>query len=168
MIRWIILSAETAGLCLVFFLLCFLGTGGDIKNMKSFSSYPDEVQEIVKKSDLASGIKVGSPWVSFFSNIAVFTVVLFALCMVIRQSDFWGNFVNVAMVGQILNAFDFLVIDLLWWRNSKRVRFSGTEDRAELYKNPKKHFISFLKGIVVFFIVAVIDGLLLWALSVVW
>ena len=65
------------------------------------------------------------------------------------------------MFGQILNLFDFLVIDILWWRNSSRVRFTGTENKPELYSNPKKHFLSFIKGCVMFLIVAIIDGLLL-------
>ncbi len=34
---------------------------------------------------------------------------------------------NTLLLGQALNLFDFLVIDLLWWRHTKRVRFSGTE-----------------------------------------
>ena len=53
------------------------------------------------------------------------------------------------------------VIDILWWRNSSRVRFTGTENKPELYSIPKKHFLSFIKGCVMFLIVAIIDGLLL-------
>lgn len=116
----------------------------------------------MKRSDLASEIKVRSFWGSFFFNLGIYTVVIFVLCMFIRQRDFLGNFINAAVMGQILNLFDFLVIDILWWRNSKRVRFSGTENRTDLYRNPKKHLISFLKGIALFFIVAVIDGAFLW------
>lgn len=58
-------------------------------------------------------------------------------------------------------AFDFLVIDMLWWRNSKRIRFTGTENIRNIYKSPRKHLISFVKGILIFLIIAVIDGFLL-------
>ena len=71
------------------------------------------------------------------------------------------KFDTILILGQSLNAFDFLVIDMLWWRNSKRIRFEGTKNRAELYSNPKKHFISFLKGIALFLVIALIDGLIL-------
>ena len=64
-------------------------------------------------------------------------------------------------MGQGLNLFDYLVIDLLWWRNTKRIRFCGTENRPELYRNPRKHTVSFMKGIVMFLIVALADGMLL-------
>ena len=53
------------------------------------------------------------------------------------------------------------MIDLLWWRHAKRVRFSGTENRPELYADPSKHISSFLRGIVMFLLVAILDGWLL-------
>lgn len=43
-----IVIIETIILCIVFFLLCYLGTGTDEKNLKSYSSYPDEVQSRIK------------------------------------------------------------------------------------------------------------------------
>ena len=64
------------------------------------------------------------------------------------------------ILGIVLNIFDLLVIDLLWWRNSKRVRFKSI-DNAELYKDPKKHIESFLKALVMFTLVALIDGFIL-------
>ena len=43
-----ILAIETIILCIIFFLLCF-GTGTDDKNLKSYSSYPDKVQNQIKE-----------------------------------------------------------------------------------------------------------------------
>lgn len=43
-----IVIIETFILCIVFFMLCYLGTGTDKKNLKSYSSYPDEVQSRIK------------------------------------------------------------------------------------------------------------------------
>ena len=44
-----ILAIETIILCIIFFLLCFGGTGTDDKNLKSYSSYPDKVQNQIKE-----------------------------------------------------------------------------------------------------------------------
>ena len=44
-----ILAIETTALCIVFFLSCFLGTGTDEKNLKNYSSYPDEVQNLINE-----------------------------------------------------------------------------------------------------------------------
>lgn len=111
-----------------------------------------------KNPVLQSKIKTASPFVSFVSNIVVFGTVLFIFGVFVKEDGFKANFVNLLILGQCLNTFDFFVIDMLWWRNSKRVRFTDTKNRKELYSNPKKHFASFLKGIAVFLIIAVIDG----------
>lgn len=156
------LIVEIVILCVLFFLICYCSTGTDDKNIKSFSSYPDEIQKIVQKNGfLQHKIKTATPFLSFVSNIFVFTFILFIFGLFIRHHRISVNFVNLLILGQILNLFDFLVIDMLWWRNSKRIRFSGTETMQALYKNPKKHFISYVKGIFVFLIVAFIDGILL-------
>lgn len=153
---------ELTILCAVFFAICYLNTGSDKKNIKSYASYPDEVQEIVKKNlALQAKIKTASPFVSFVSNVVVFGIVLFIFALFVKEDGFKVNFTNLMILGQCLNVFDFFVIDMLWWRNSKRVRFTGTKNRKELYSNPKKHFASFLKGIAAFLIIALIDGAIL-------
>lgn len=158
------LIAELVILCVLFLGICCLNTGSDDKNIKSYASYPDEVQEMVRKNPaLQSKIKTVSPFVSFILNIVVFGIVLFIFGLFVKEDGFKANFVNLLTLGQCLNAFDFLVIDMLWWRNSKRVRFADTKDRKELYSNPKKHFVSFLKGIAAFLMIAVIDGAILTA-----
>lgn len=158
------LIAELVILCVLFWGICYLNTGSDDKNIKSYASYPDEVQEVIKKNpELESKIKPVSPVISFVSNILVFGIVLFIFGLFVKADGFMANFINLSILGQCLNAFDFLVIDMLWWRNSERIRFTGTKDRKELYSNPKKHFVSFLKAIAVFLIIAIIDGIILTA-----
>jgi hypothetical protein len=147
---------------MLFFFLCYYNTGGDKKNIKSFSSYPDEVQQIVRENDLLKdSIKTTRPLLSFLSNAIVFTVVLFLFGLFIRQDSFVLNLTRLLILGQSLNLFDFLVIDLLWWRKSKRVRFTGTEEMDSVYLSPKKHFVSFLKGIGVFVIAPLLPSLVL-------
>ena len=156
------LAAELAVLCAVFFLMCFLGTGSDEKNIRSYSTYPDEVQELVRKDPaLASKIKITSPLVILLSNVALFAVILFFCGLPIRQKSFPANFITMTILGQGLNLFDLLVIDNLWWRNSPRVRFSVAKDSPELYRPMKKHVEAFLRGVLAFLAVAVVDGLLL-------
>ncbi len=153
---------KTICLCLAFWGICYLGTGTDEKNLKGLSAYPDGIQSRVK-CDLILGaqIKTISPVARFFFNLLLYTILLLFMCFYERQEGFLPNFWNVLIMGETLNLFDFLVIDLLWWRHTKRVRFTGTKDRPELYSDPKNHLISFLKGILMFLIAAVFDGVLL-------
>ena len=141
---------------------CWLGTGSDEKNIRNFSTYPDEVQKIVKaRPELSGNIRQRGPAAIFAGNLLLFTALLFAMGLLTRQEYFAGNFLNTLLLGQALNLFDFLVIDLLWWRHTKRVRFSGTEESPELYADPRKHFYAFLRGVLLFLAVALINGYLL-------
>ena len=64
-----ILAIETIILCIIFFLLCFGGTGTDDKNLKSYSSYPDEVQNRIKSiAEYQGKFKESNKVVTFISN----------------------------------------------------------------------------------------------------
>lgn len=149
-------------LCLAFWGICYLGTGTDAKNLKGLSAYPDVIQRQVK-CDLVLGpqVKTMSPVVTFFLNLLLYAILLLMMCFFEREKNFFANFWKVLTMGEILNLFDFLVIDMLWWRHTKRIRFTGTENQPELYSDPKNHLISFAKGILLFFVVALVDGLIL-------
>lgn len=147
--------------CILYWLMCYLGTGGDEKNIKSFRSYPDEVKEIVKKDEMLSG-KIPGPvnmTKVFLSNVILFAVVFLVIGVILRFTVGFRNFVEALIYfvafGQIINLFDLLVIDLMWWRNSPRIRFSCAKEKS-LYKNPKPHVASFVRGIVMFLIPSVI------------
>jgi len=157
----ILVAIETAILCLVFALLCYLGTGTDEKNLKSYSSYPDAVQERIKDiAEYQGRFKEGNKIAAFISNLLVFLVLLFALGLPIREKSFWHNFARLSIMGQGLNLFDLFVIDLLWWRNSARIRFTKIPEK-ELYQNPRKHIEAFGRALIMYLLIALIDGYLL-------
>lgn len=86
--------AVIIGLCLLFWLICFLNTGNDKKNMLGFRSYPKEVQDIVKNNPELG--KTAPKKVSlvriFMSNLILFTVIFvvvgFALKCTVGFDDF--------------------------------------------------------------------------------
>lgn len=140
-------------LCLVFWGCCYLSTGGDEKNIKAYATYPDEVQAYVGNSqELKEQIQNANLLVSpnpvrtFFANAVLFLVVLFLLGIFIRTDSFAVNLLRLSVMGQGLNLFDYLVIDLLWWRNTKRIRFKGTEYNPKIYRNPADSILGNVKG----------------------
>ena len=156
-----ILAIECVVFCLIMWLICFLGTGNDEKNFKSINAYPDEVVEIVKNHDnYKDRYKSDNQIVKFISNLIVFLVILLVFGIFIRTGNVVTNFLSILLIGEMANLFDLLVIDMLWWRNIKRIRFSFIPEK-EKYKSMKKHLISFVKGAVMFLIVALIDGAIL-------
>ena len=60
--------------------------------------------------------------VTFISNFLLFLFVLFILGLFIKENGFTHNFLCLSIIGQGLNIFDLFIVDLLWWRNTKRVR----------------------------------------------
>lgn len=141
--------------------VCFLLTGNDYKNLNGLRSYPIEVQDIIKKNKkYKDKIKPINMIKVFISNLVMFSIILFIFGLFIKTENFIGNFINILILGEVLNLFDLVVIDLLWWRNTKRIRFSDIPEK-EKYQDPKQHIGSFERGIIMYLIIAVIDGIIL-------
>ncbi|WP_311492755.1 ABC transporter permease [uncultured Anaerococcus sp.] len=148
-------------LCLVFFALCYLGTGTDEKNLKNYMSYPDEVQEKIKNIGAYQGkFKETSKVSAFIANFIIFSILFLLLGLKIRQKSFVQNFMALFILGQGLNIFDLVLIDLLWWRRTKRIRFSKIPGKS-LYQNPKKHIEAFERAFLMYFFIALVDGYIL-------
>ena len=149
----------------IFFVMCYLATGSDKKNLGGFRSYPDEVQKRVYQDEVLGKLapkKISAP-ITLLSNVIMFTV-LFSILGIILEEDlnlgeFGTTFLYFLILGEGLNLFDFVVIDLLWWRNAERIRFSCVPEK-EVYQNPKKHINSFVRGIPTFMLVALLTTLL--------
>lgn len=155
------LIIEIIILCAIFFALCYLGTGRDEKNLKSYASYPDKVQKRIREVDEYQGkYRETNKLATWFANLVVFLVLFMIFGAFIREKDCSQNFINLLILGEALNIFDLVVIDLLWWRNTKRIRLSKVPEK-ELYQNPKKHIEAFLRAIPMYIIVAAVDGYLL-------
>lgn len=148
-------------LCLIFFGLCFLGTGTDEKNLKNYMSYPDEVQAKIKRiGDYQGKFKEISKTSTFVANFIVFSILFLILGLKIRQESFVQNFIALLILGQGLNVFDLVFIDLLWWRNTNRIRFSKIPEKS-LYQNPKKHIEAFERALLMYFLIALLDAYIL-------
>lgn len=131
------------------------------KNLRHYLSYPDEVQKQIKEIREYQGkYKETGRFAAWIANFLLFAILFLLLGIFIRQANFMHNFINLLILGEMLNAFDLIVIDLIWWRNTKRIRLLKIPQK-ELYQNPKKHIEAFLRALVLYFFVAVLDGYLL-------
>ena len=72
------------GLCLLLWLICYLSTGNDLKNMFGYRSYPKEVQDIVKKDEILSKHIPEINMVKIIAeNIILFTIIFFIVGLII-------------------------------------------------------------------------------------
>ena len=140
--------------------ICFLCTGTDKKNLTGLRSYPDAVQSIVRQR-LADAPREKPMPLILLGNLAFFTTIFSAIGLVFKNivnfDGFFRAFWYFIILGEGLGLFDLLVIDLLWWRNTQRIRFSFLPDK-ELYQSSGKHINSFVRGIPLFVVVAVLSA----------
>jgi len=138
-----------------------LSTGTDEKNLTGLRSYPLEIQKMIRDNEkFKNKVKQTNMIKVFIMNLIMFVIVLFIFGIFIKSNDFKTNFVNILILGEVLNLFDLVVIDFIWWRNTKRIRFKDIPEK-EIYQNPKQHIDSFLRGIIMYLLVAIIDGIIL-------
>lgn len=149
--------------------VCFLATGTDRKNLLGLRSYPEEVQRRVQNMpELAKNApKAKSIAVVLLSNLLLFTVIFSVLGLALKHAlnlnGYMPAFWYFLALGEGLGLFDLIVIDLLWWRNTKRIRFSFLPEK-EYYRNPKKHLESFWRGIPLFAAIAALAALVVTVL----
>ena len=94
---------------------------------------------------------------------ALFSILGLALKRVLQLNDYGSAFWYFLALGEGLGLFDLLVIDLLWWRSTKRIRFSFLPEK-KYYQDPQKHMGSFLRGIPLFAAIAALTALVVTVL----
>ncbi len=146
----------------MFFAVSLMNSGSDVKNIKYYYSYPDGIQKLLKNDTIIKKYipKENSFLSSFFSNFIIFTCVFIILGFILDLKNFKNAFVYFMVVGEGLNIFDLLIIDFLWWTNSKRTKFSRISDE-KLYQGMEKHFQEFLRGIGMFACSAFVSAIIL-------
>lgn len=96
------------------------------------------------------------------SNFLLFTPIFFLFGVLFRFTSPFDSYLFCILyflcLGQGLGIFDLLIIDLLWWRNTKRIRFSFLMEKS-FYQDPREHVNSFLRGIPLFAFVALVAAL---------
>ncbi len=143
--------------------ICFICTGTDKKNLAGLRSYPDGVQARVREKFPDTAPKEKSVPSILLGNLILFTVVFSVLGLIFKSvfafEGYFSAFLYFLVLGEGLGLFDLVVIDLLWWRNTKRIRFSFLPEKAP-YQNPDKHIGSFVRGIPLFAVIAALTALI--------
>ncbi len=162
-VKWLIIPA----FWFLYWGICFLCTGTDKKNLAGLRSYPDAVQDIVCEKLGGRAPKEKSMSATLLSNLVLFTAVFCVIGLIFREILAFGGYLPAfryfLILGEGLGLFDFLIIDLLWWRNTRRIRFSFLPDKL-YYKYFSKHLGSFVRGIPLF---AGIAALSAWIVTVI-
>lgn len=140
----------------------FIGTKDDKTKLKGFYYYPKEIQERIRTipEHIKHIPKESAQTINFVVSFAIF-LVIFSVCNYINGTvSFINTFTNSVILGVVMNLYDLVILDIIWFPNSIRARVTGTEDMSKEYRNYKGHVKAFLRGIIMTFAGAFIVGII--------
>ena len=141
-----ILIIESIILCAIFTLMVYIMSREPIKTLYN---YPPKIQERVKSLDEYKDL-IPTPKNKLVAKIFASIIFLIILCVVLRYINGYTTFVDSFKYGFILwtivNLYDAIVLDIIWFCHDKHFIFKGTEDMVKEYHNYWFHIKGFFIG----------------------
>ena len=117
------------------------------KRVESLPDYQESLQSKVQK-------QISRKILACFLIAAVLAMVSFLSGANTFSAAFWHTFALFSAV----NLYDVVVLDLIIFCHSKKLRIKGTEDMTEEYQNPWHHIKGGLKGFGLGLMVSLLSG----------
>lgn len=139
---------ESMILCLIFTLTVPLYGLRDPLAM--IDDYPPAIQARVRELGL---IPVGRPKKRIAAKLVFCLIVAAALAIILHifngSDTFLSGFVNSFLLWSVVDWYDALVIDCLWFCHSKRCVIPGTENMTAAYHDYGFHIRESIKGMLI-------------------
>ena len=137
---------ESIILCVLFTIMVFIMSKDPIKTLYN---YPPKIQERVKTLESYKD-KIPSNENKIGAKVCASIIFLVILCTVLRYvngyTTFWESFKYGFLLWTIVNLYDVLVLDIIWFCHDTRFVFNGTEDMIKEYHNYLFHIKGFFIG----------------------
>ncbi|MBQ6478339.1 MAG: hypothetical protein IJI44_03110 [Erysipelotrichaceae bacterium] len=154
------LLLESIVLCILFTLAISLISREPIRNLYN---YPPQIQERVKMlEEYRDRIPTGEKKIVKKLAAVVVIVVLFSLILryINGYRTFLNGFAYAFLLWSVINFYDFIVLDVIWFCHDPHFVLKGTEDMTEAYHDYLFHFKGFLIGECLALVVCVAVGFL--------
>ena len=154
-----VIVIESVVLCLLFTLMVYLMSREPIKTLYN---YPPKIQERVKTLDAyKDSIPTQKNKVAVKLGASLLFVVILSLILkfVNGCTSFWQAFGYGFLLWTIVNLYDAVVLDIIWFCHDQRFVFKGTEDMVKDYHDYWFHMKGFLIGEVLALAVCAAAGL---------
>ena len=156
-----IIVIEGIVLCMIFTLMVFIISREPIKTLYN---YPPKIQERVQSLDEYKD-KIPTKGNKKFAKILASIIFLAILCVVLRYINGYTTFIESFGYGLLLwtivNLYDAIVLDIIWFCHDKHFVFKGTEDMTKEYHNYLFHIKGFLIGEILALIICSLAGLII-------
>lgn len=156
-----IIVIESIILCAIFTLMVFVMSR---KPIKTLYNYPPKIQERVKSLD---EYKDEIPTQKNKNVAKIFASILFLsiICVVLRYINGYTTFIESFKYGfllwTIVNLYDVIVLDIIWFCHDKYFVFKGTEDMVKEYHDYWFHIKGFFIGEILALIICTFVGLII-------
>ena len=156
-----IIFVESVILCAIFTVMVYIMSRNPIKTLYN---YPPKIQERVKSLDEYKD-SIPTQENKLVAKIFASIIFLIILCIVLRYINGYTTFIECFKYGFILwtivNLYDAIVLDIIWFCHDKHFVFKGTEDMVEEYHNYWFHIKGFFIGEVLAIIICALAGLVI-------
>lgn len=156
-----IIVIESIVLCLMFTVMVYIMSREPIKTLYN---YPPQIQERVKTlEEYKDNIPTNKNKLTAKLGASVIFLVIIALVLkyVNGCTTFMDSFVNGFLLWTIVNLYDVVVMDIIWFCHDKQFVFKGTEDMVKEYHNYWFHIKGFFIGEVLALVICALAGLII-------
>ena len=156
-----IIFIESIVLCALFTLAVYKMSREPIKTLYN---YPPKIQERVKSLDEYKD-KIPTQENKVVAKIFASIIFLIVICVVLRYINGYTTFIKSFEYGfllwTIVNLYDAIVLDIIWFCHDKHFVFKGTEDMVNEYHNYWFHIKGFFIGETLALIICALSGLII-------
>ena len=156
-----VILIEILVLCVVFTLMVCIMAKNPIATL---FNYPPKIQERVKSLPEYKD-KIPTTKNMVFTKLLAATVMVIIISLILRYINGYTTFmealVNSYLIWTVVNIYDVIVMDILWFCQDKRFVFKGTEDMVDEYHNYWFHIKGGIIGQVIGAVVCVVVGLVI-------
>ena len=156
-----IIFIESIILCVLFTIMVYVVSREPIKTLYN---YPPKIQERVKSLDEYKE-KIPSTENKVGAKIIASILFLIIICIVLRYINGYTTFIESFKYGfllwTIVNLYDAIVLDIIWFCHDKHFVFKGTEDMVQEYHNYLFHIKGFFIGEILALVICTLAGLII-------
>ena len=156
-----IIVIESIVLCAMFTIMVYAISREPIKTLYN---YPPKIQERVKSLD-AYKDKILTQENKVIAKVFASILFLIIICVVLRYINGYKTFIKSFGYGfllwTIVNLYDAIVLDIIWFCHDKHFVFKGTEDMVKEYHNYWFHIKGFFIGELLALIICGLAGVVI-------
>ena len=155
-----VILIESVILCALFTLMVYIMSREPIKTLYN---YPPKIQERVRSLPEYQNL-IPTQKNKLVAKIFASIIFLIILCILLRYINGYTTFMDSFKYGfllwTIVNLYDALVLDIIWFCHDKHFIFKGTEDMIDEYHNYWFHIKGFFIGELLALIICTLAGVI--------